>query len=187
MLYVELPGSSWSMNHSRCCAKDSGSSPVRGTGASGGSVLPPVAPRATSTCRASAPRVGAAKSSRTGSSVPKTARMREATWVASSEWPPSSKKLSPLLTRETPSTWVQMSASSSSVGVLGGAYAAEAAPVALMSGAGRAFRSTLPLAVSGSDGSGTSAEGTMCSGRRVETKSRSTCESGAEAVAEGTT
>ncbi len=172
------------MNHSRCCAKDSGSSPVRGTGASGGSVRPCVSLRAASTCRASSPSVGAEKSSRTAKSVPKTARMRETTWVASSEWPPSSKKLSSTPTRETPSTWAQISASNTSVGVRG---ATCFTVTVAESGEGSAALSILPLGLTGRAGSAMSAEGTMCSGSCWARKVRSTCESGAEAVAEGTT
>ena len=36
--------------------------------------------------------VGASNRSRTGSSMPRTVRRREITWVTSSEWPPSAKK-----------------------------------------------------------------------------------------------
>ncbi len=151
------------MNHSRCCARDSGSSPVRGTGTSGGRAKPGAGCRAASTCRASAPSVGVAKNSRRESSAPRAERMRETTWVASSEWPPRSKKLSSAPTRGTPSNRAQMSASSVSVGVRG---AAPLAPEDGAPGAGSALRSTLPFAVSGRAGSTTSAEGTMYSGRR---------------------
>ncbi len=43
--------------------------------------------------RRARPRVGASNSARSGSSTPKASRTRETTRVASSEWPPSSKKL----------------------------------------------------------------------------------------------
>ena len=49
-------------------------------------------------------RVGASKRRRSGSSTPKAARARDTSWVARSEWPPSSKKLSSAPTRSTPST-----------------------------------------------------------------------------------
>ena len=90
-----LPGSSWSRNQSRCWAKESGRSPVaagrarsggaggvrrrRGRAASAGPGRRPWAPR---------------RAARSGSSTPKASRTRATTWVASSEWPPRSKKSS---------------------------------------------------------------------------------------------
>ena len=73
---------------------------------------------------ASSATVGASNSARSGSSTPNGARTRDTTCVASSEWPPSSKKLV-LAPRPapTPSTSAQIPASSSSVGVRGATYA----------------------------------------------------------------
>ena len=83
--------------------------------------------------------------------------MRLISRVASSEWPPSAKKLSSMPTRSSPSTSANSPHSSSSCGVRGaGASAAGAS-----SGAGSARRSSLPLGVSGSRSSTTNAAGTM--------------------------
>ena len=91
---------------------------------------------------------------------------RETTWVASSEWPPSSKKSSWTPTCvDAPAPRAQMPASSSSVGVRGATYACASSGRA-PSGAGSALRSTLPLGVSGSASSATNAEGTMYSRQR---------------------
>ena len=90
---------------------------------------------------------------------------RAVTRTASSEWPPSSKKLSWTPTRGTPSTSPRCAASSSSVGVARGDVARRRRPWPA-SGAGSALRSTLPLGVSGSASSTTKAEGTMYSGSR---------------------
>ncbi len=119
MLKAALPGSSWSRNHTRCCEYDRGSFCARDTRSMGGSV--PASPALTeaSMRAASAATVGARNSSRSGSSTPKDARMRETTRVASSEWPPTSKKLSSAPTRGRPSTSAQSVASFSSVGVRG--------------------------------------------------------------------
>jgi hypothetical protein len=57
-------------------------------------VLALPAPRAASIRAASRSTVGASNSARSGSSTPKSWRTREMSCVASSEWPPSAKKLS---------------------------------------------------------------------------------------------
>ena len=118
---------------------------------------------------ASAATVGASNSARSGTSTPNACRARETTCVASSEWPPSSKKPSSTPTRSAPSTSAQIPASTSSVAVRGAAYAA---PLPC-SGAGSARRSTLPLAVSGRLSSTTKAPGTMYSGSRAARCARS--------------
>ncbi len=168
MLYVEPPGWNWSRNHRRCCAKDSGSGPVRGTGTSAGAVSGWEAPVA-SMRSARAATVGASKKARRGSSTPSWERMREMTCVASSECPPSSKKFPVTLTWGSRRMAAKMAASFSSVGVRGATK--ESADEAA-SGTGRAFLSTLPLGVSGSASSTTKAEGTMYSGSRCRRKVR---------------
>jgi hypothetical protein len=120
---------------------------------------------------ASVSTVGASKTARSGTSTPSAERSREITWVASSEWPPRSKKLSPALTRSTPSTSAQTRATSRSAGVRG---ATPSLPLCTAAeGAGRARRSTLPLGVRGSASSRTNVDGTIGSGSRPATKSRS--------------
>ena len=106
------------MNHSRRWAKESGAAPSRGTATSGGGAAaaptagapaaPSVASAATvasaaprtasprsaaaasspSTRRARPATVGVSNTARTSSSTPSSSRTRDATWVASSEWPP---------------------------------------------------------------------------------------------------
>ena len=109
------------MNQSRSCANDSGSAPVRSTGTTAGSIGSS-ARRISSTRPASSATVGPSNSARSGSSTPNTARMRETTRVASSECPPSSKKLSSTPTRSSRSTSAQIPASTSSTGVRGATY-----------------------------------------------------------------
>ena len=117
MLYAALPGSSWSMNHSRCCANDSGSAdPSRGSATSGGACVPSSSAWSDSMRPASPATVGASKSARSGSSTPNACRTRETTRVASSECPPSPKKSSSTPTRSSPSTSPQIPASISSGG-----------------------------------------------------------------------
>ena len=59
-------------------------------------------PAQVSISRANSPIVVASNRERSGSSTPKASVIREVTRVASSEWPPSSKKLSVTPTRSTP-------------------------------------------------------------------------------------
>ena len=82
--------------------------------------------------------------------------MRLISRVASSEWPPSAKKLSSMPMRSSPSTSANRPHSSSSRGVRDARVTA-----GVSSGAGSARRSSLPLGVSGSRSSTTIAEGTM--------------------------
>ena len=102
--------------------------------------------------------VWASNSSRSGTSRPRADRIREARRVASSEWPPSSKKLSRGPT-STPSTSDHRPHSTSSRGEPGASTARS--PARQEAGSGRRRRSTLPFGVSGSAGSATRAEGTM--------------------------
>ncbi len=80
--------------------------------------------------------------------------------VASSEWPPSSKKSSSIRTPLTPSTSENTSTSRCSAGVLG----SRVGVLVPKSGSGSALRSTFPLGVNGNAGSTTRAAGTMYSG-----------------------
>src|SRR5207247_453680 len=72
-----------------------------------------------STIAASSARLAESNRSRSSSSTPSTLLTCETTWVARSEWPPRSKKLSSGPTCARPSTWAQIPASSSSVGLPG--------------------------------------------------------------------
>ena len=83
--------------------------------------------------------------------------MRPISRVASSEWPPSSKKLSSMPTSATPSVSANSPHSTSSCGVRGRRRTTFAATT----GAGSARRSSLPFGVSGSRSSVTNADGTM--------------------------
>ncbi len=114
--------------------------------------------RAASTASASAATVGRSNSRRSGSSTPKLSRTREITWVASSEWPPRSKKLSWMPTVSRASSAAQIAASRSSAGLRG---AAKSAAALRRSGAGRARRSTLPVGASGRAAITTKSAGTM--------------------------
>ncbi|ADP13344.1 hypothetical protein EJP617_D060 (plasmid) [Erwinia sp. Ejp617] len=77
-------------------------------------------------------------------------RSRSIRRTASSEWPPRAKKLSKRLTRSTASSCCQIAASACSTSPCGASKVLRAK--ALSSGPGRARRSSLPLAVSGSSG-----------------------------------
>ncbi len=147
MLYAGLPGSSWSRNQSRCCARESGRSPPRGTGVNGGRRRPPPARSARSILSARAARVEASKNSRSASSIPKVSRTRAAAWVASRECPPSAKKSSSRPIPLRPRRSAQTPASICSDGLRGAA--GSPAP---HSGGGSARRSTLPLGVRGEGG-----------------------------------
>ena len=93
--------SSWSRNHSRCCANDSGSRSGRGPRAPAPAGRPrPSLGEPRPARPGSAPRTGR----RMVSSAPSTARIRAISRMASSEWPPRSKKLSSSPTRSRPST-----------------------------------------------------------------------------------
>ncbi len=119
---------------------------------SGGSTPAGVRPERSST--------SAARSTSTGQRVTsfrETVRSRAiASRTAASEVPPRSKKWSsrPTRSRGTPSTWAQAAASRCSVGVAGAAYPSPVPPASVRSASSaasavNAFRSILPLAVSG--------------------------------------
>ena len=86
------PGSSWSRNQSRSWAKESGRGPVARHRHDGGRSRRRARPAADASARPAT--VGPSNRARSGSSTPNASRSRETSWVASSEWPPSSKKLS---------------------------------------------------------------------------------------------
>ncbi len=97
---------------------------------------------------ANAETVGFSKTCRTWTAQSNAWRIREATTVARSEWPPSSKKLSSTPTWSMPRATDQMLAITSSVGVLGSTKEVLVAPSSVV-GAGRALWSILPVGVVG--------------------------------------
>ncbi len=103
--------------------------------------------------RRSGPRTGCGSRARRSSAE----RMRPISRVASSEWPPSSKKLSSMPTSASPSVSANSAHSTASCGVRGSRRVA----LAVTTGAGSARRSSLPFGVSGSRSSSTKAAGTM--------------------------
>ena len=140
MLYVALAPSTRLRNHSRCWAEDSGSRSGRGRTAERRPARtrpwrpPPGVARARPP---SAPRTPyAATARRRAPPGPATSR------IASSEWPPRSKKSSSTPTRATPSTSANSPHRISSRGVRGPAARAAAGR---KSGAGSALRSSLPF------------------------------------------
>jgi hypothetical protein len=126
--------------------------------------------RISSTRAASSATVGPSKSARSGSSTANTSLTRETTRMASSECPPSSKKLASTPTVSSRRVSAQIPASTSSAGVRGATC--RSAPAAY-SGAGSALGSSLPFGVSGMLSSRTNAAGTMYSGRFSRTCPRS--------------
>src|SRR6185437_967343 len=143
------------MNHSRCCANDngtrSGRTPAR---------TPTRALDATDTRAAKPAGVDAANTARNDNSTPNTARTRDTNRTASNECPPRRKKSSSTPTTGTPNTCANAPHTNSSTTP----DAPRPLPVAY-SGAGRAWRSTLPFTVTGSSSSTTTAEGAMYSGK----------------------
>ncbi len=121
------------------------------------------------TTKASSDRVAASNTARIGTVIPHSSRSRPASRVASTEWPPSLKKLSPGLTSGTArsSLTSRHSRLSTEVGSSpGGPAGAAASGCAADSARSRnAARSILPLAVTGSRCSTCTDDGTMCSGR----------------------
>ncbi len=178
--YSGDPGSSWLTNHSRCCANDSGSRmsrPTGTTGAAGGAAWPATAVSITAARPAT---VGWSNSAAAAMSVPNTSRIREIARVASSECPPSSKKLSSAPTRSASSSTAQIPASSSCTGPDGGtnlSMGASAAP-----GSGSAALSTLPFGVRGRAASSVNTAGTMNAGSRSPANSRSSAAGGIPAA-----
>ena len=94
MLYAALPGSSWSKNQSRCCAKESAKPASRDTGRIAGILEEFDVRSAFSIETAKALIDGNSKRLRRAISTPNVSRTREMTCVAKSECPPNSKKLS---------------------------------------------------------------------------------------------
>ncbi len=92
--------------------------------------------------------MGASNTVRRDTSVPRTARMRAVSRMASREWPPSAKKSSSMPTSGTSRTAANASHSTSSRGLRGLRPEVSAAK----SGAGSAFSSSLPLTVRGRAG-----------------------------------
>ncbi len=129
---------------------------------------PAPAPRRASIRAARRATVGASKRARTCSSTPKAARRREITCVASSEWPPRSKKSPSSPTRSSPSTAPR--------GLPPSPRRACAAPASLLAlRLGRRQGLAVDLAVGGErQGSTvTKADGTMDSGSRSRKEGRS--------------
>src|SRR5262249_43791915 len=83
----------------------------------GGGASPRAERCAASTAAARPATVGASNRVRRGRSTPSPSRTRAITWVARSECPPRSKKLSWIDSRSRPSTCAQRSATTSSTGV----------------------------------------------------------------------
>ena len=105
------------MNHRLSWPGASGRSPDRSARGIGSADAPGV-----ETASASRAIVLRSKITRTGSSTPKASRIRETTWVARSECPPSSKKSAVTPGGVRPSTSVQMPVRTSSSGVRGGTW-----------------------------------------------------------------
>ncbi len=122
-------------------------------------------PPASASTRAAASRtVGASNSARSGSSTPHASRMRPSRRVATSEWPPRSKKLSSHPTDAMARTSDHRRCSFASVAVAGGVTARAASGGAIRASASR---STFPFGVRGNAAIGTNAAGTMYSGSRA--------------------
>ena len=137
MLYVGSAGSSWLMNHIRCCANDSGIRAGLGSALVIGASAAPRPMVATISSRT----LGASKMSRTDTSTPSTSAARAARRIADSELPPMSKNDSVTPTRSTPSRSAYTCASATSVSDSGATYSAS---ISAKSGSGSAFRSSLP-------------------------------------------
>ena len=126
---------------------------------------PPVEANCSITCANSA-TVGDSNRRRTGSSTRKASAIRATNCMASSEWPPASKKfrlmpIGPLFSRSS-----QMPQRISSVAFLG-PKCGWVASGAVAPGSGRRLRSTLPLGVRGNCSMTSTAAGTMKSGKRA--------------------
>src|SRR5215217_919901 len=150
------------MNQSRCCAYDSGKACSRLTLTTGASTSLP-ALRSLSTTSASPATVGLSNISLSATSTSSTSLILDTTCVASSECPPSSKKLSLIPTLSLFSTSAHMPDTISSTAVL--ACCCCCWGFSLL-GCGRAFRSSLPFGVRGISPISTYAQGTMYSGNR---------------------
>ena len=129
----------------------------------------PHSPPPTTAARASAATLGASNRLRIATSTPSTARIRLISRVANSECPPSSKKLSSMPTRSTPSTSANSPHSSSSCGVRGARCTCRGAKLR------RRQRTPVELAVrrQRQPSSTTIADGTMYSGSTCDSAARS--------------
>src|SRR6478735_5779865 len=116
--------------------------------------------RADSMRAATASIVGSANSHIRGTSIPSLDPRTDTTVTAISEFPPTSKKLSSRPIRSTPTTSSITVATTFSTSVAGARYT-----LVTNSGAGKAFRSTLPLALSGIASRTVTVAGTMYDGR----------------------
>ena len=177
-------GSSRWRNHSRSWAGDAGTGNSRPTGtmaavgARDGAAPKSSETAASASMRAeSASSVGVSNSCRTGITTGHCRRIRETSLTASSECPPSAKKSSVAATAPRFSTSDQIPASNRSVSDCGARPCGADATCIVASGAGSAWRSILPLGVSGSASRTTKAVGTMYSGSRRRTASRLRCTS----------
>ena len=155
--------------------------PSRGTGRAAAASARAARRRSGRRCARRARRGWAPRRGRAGAAPrSKAERMRETTCVASSEWPPSSKKLSLAPTRATPSTSAQRRGELLLGGRARGDVGLGVGGVA--SGAGRALRSTLPLAVRGRASSAHEGRGHHVLGQALleEGAQRRRCRAGAE-------
>ena len=107
-----------------------------------------------------------------GSSMPKTRRMRETSCTAVSECPPSAKKSSSRPTCSRPRSCANSWAMRTSCSPRGGSEGARGSGSEIGSVAS-ALRSTLPLELSGSASNSATCEGTIASGSRAASCSRS--------------
>ncbi len=145
------------MNQMRCCAVDKGR--ISGRGRATNALRAPD-PICFATRVARPTTVDASNSARTGIWVSSAAPIRETTWVATRELPPSSKKSSSRPTLSTPRTSPNAADTARSAGVRG----SRKVRVLLNTGCGSALRSSLPLVLSGSSSSTISDAGTMYDG-----------------------
>ena len=146
-----LPGSIRSRNHSRCCAKESGSGRPRPRARQRrqrGRARPPRPLRPLHPVRPARPR-WAPRTARAAAAPPaaRRGRARPSAWPAASARP-ARRSRRPRPPASTPSTSAQIAASTASAG--GARRRVRSAGRARPPGAGSAPRSTLPLGVSGS-------------------------------------
>src|SRR6185295_6131773 len=158
------------MNHSRCCANDSGNSASRLTATTGGASTRSPLALCRSTSSAIASTVGRSNNCRNPNSTPSASLTRLTTCVASNECPPNSKKFSSLPTRSILSTSAHIPPMISSTGVC----LSSLSPLPSSSSSstsGNPRRSNFPFAVTGSLSITTTCLGTMYSGSRLPASS----------------
>ncbi len=164
MLYAAEPGSIWFINHIRCWAKDRGRRSGRSR-ASNSILAPEPAVFCATTAKPST--VEFSNSTRTGTCASSACPNLAANLVAINELPPSAKKSSSRPTRSAPNTSPNTDATISCTAVTGARNSA-----ASNTGDGRAFRSNLPDALSGSSSRTRTFEGTMYVGSTARADSR---------------